>query len=145
MYASAHFRGHWSSGRSKPAVAIQSFSAHSWESRTPSRRCSGEFTRKRPPNDQNACPPNHGSGSWSSRITRRPASASSAVATSPARPPPTTITAASSLTGSLELSCHHLAVPPGMHVDIVCADLRLQELLAVYAERDAVRAPCDDA
>src|SRR5205823_10171232 len=90
-------------------------------------------------------PPSHGSGSWSSRITRRPASASSAVATSPARPPPTTITAASSLTGSLQLSCHHLAVPPGMHVDIVCADLRLQELLAVYAERDAVRAPCDDA
>ena len=96
-YASAHFRGHPSSGRSKPAVAIQSFSASSWESRTPSRRCSAELTRKRPPNDQYACPPNHGSGSCSTRITRRPASASSAVATSPARPAPTTITSASSL------------------------------------------------
>ena len=55
------------------------------------RRCSGLSTNISPPSDHHAWPPRHASGSWSSRITRRPASASSAVATSPASPPPTTI------------------------------------------------------
>src|SRR3954468_18424424 len=58
------------------------------------RRCSGLSTRNRPPKDQNACPPSEASGSWSTRMTRRPASASLAVATRPARPPPTTMTSA---------------------------------------------------
>src|SRR4051794_22019113 len=62
------------------------------------RRCSGESTRNRPPNDQYAWPPSDASGSWSTRITRRPASASSAVATRPARPAPTTMTSASMFT-----------------------------------------------
>src|SRR3954464_2995464 len=55
----------------------------------------------RPPSDQNAWPPKEASGSWSSRITRRPASASSAVATRPASPAPTTMTSASIRGGSL--------------------------------------------
>src|SRR3954447_16793486 len=59
------------------------------------RRCSGLSTNMSPPSDQNAWPPKLASGSWSSRITRRPASASSAVATSPASPAPTTRTSAS--------------------------------------------------
>src|SRR5215211_2589233 len=59
------------------------------------RRCSGLSTNITPPSDQNAWPPRLASGSWSSRITRRPASASSAVATRPASPAPTTITSAS--------------------------------------------------
>src|SRR4051794_28018992 len=59
------------------------------------RRCSGLSTRNRPPKDQNAWPPKEASGSWSSSRTRRPASASSAVATRPASPAPTTITSAS--------------------------------------------------
>ena len=45
-------------------------------------------------------------GSWSSRITRRPASASSAVATRPARPAPTTMTSASDA-GRLPGRCAH--------------------------------------
>src|SRR4051812_14429728 len=59
------------------------------------RRCSGLSTNMSPPSDQNAWPPRLASGSWSSRITRRPASASSAVATRPASPAPTTMTSAS--------------------------------------------------
>ena len=59
------------------------------------RRCSGLSTNISPPSDQNAWPPKLASGSWSSRITRRPASASSAVATRPASPAPTTMTSAS--------------------------------------------------
>src|SRR5689334_16342700 len=62
-----------------------------------SRRCSGLSTRNSPPNDQNAWPPSDASGSWSTSSTRRPASASSAVATRPANPPPTTMTSARSL------------------------------------------------
>src|SRR5829696_1059227 len=58
------------------------------------RRCSGLSTSISPPSDQNAWPPRLPSGSWSSRITRRPASASSAVATRPASPAPTTMTSA---------------------------------------------------
>src|SRR5450631_2177927 len=49
----------------------------------------------KPPSDQNACPPKDTSGSWSSSITRFPASASSALATSPASPAPTTMTSVS--------------------------------------------------
>src|SRR5215213_1211004 len=93
-YASAQRRGQRSSSRSKPAEPIQSCSANSCESRMPSRRCSGEFTRKRPPSDQNACPPSDCSGSWSTTITRRPASATSTAATSPASPAPITMTSA---------------------------------------------------
>src|SRR3954451_15120499 len=59
------------------------------------RRCSGLSTNISPPSDQNAWPPKLASGSWSRRITRRPASASSAVATRPASPAPTTMTSAS--------------------------------------------------
>src|SRR4051794_8546646 len=59
------------------------------------RRCSGLSTNIRPPSDQNAWPPKLASGSWSTTITRRPASASSAVATRPASPAPTTMTSAS--------------------------------------------------
>ena len=61
----------------------------------PIRRCSGVSTRNSPPSDQNAWPPRFCSGSWSTSSTRFPASASSAVATSPARPAPTTMTSAS--------------------------------------------------
>src|SRR3954469_15182417 len=96
-YASAHCRGQWSESRSKPAVPNQSCRASSRESCTRSRRCSGESTRNSPPNDHQAWPPKDASGSCSSRITRLPASASSAVATSPARPAPTTTTSASLL------------------------------------------------
>ena len=48
--------------------------------------------RKSPPKDQKAWPPSEASGSWSTRTTRLPASASSAVATRPASPAPTTTT-----------------------------------------------------
>src|SRR4051794_2893019 len=64
------------------------------------RRCSGLSTRNSPPRDQNAWPPRLCSGSCSTMTTRRPASASSAAATSPARPAPTT-TASASVTGSM--------------------------------------------
>ncbi len=96
-YASAHCRAHLSSSssRSKPAEPSQSCQARSRESLIPSRRCSGESTNIRPPNDQNAWPPSDASGSWSSSNTFLPASASSAVAASPASPAPTTITSAS--------------------------------------------------
>src|SRR6266545_3074872 len=94
-YASAHRRGQWSSSRSNPALPCQSCQARSNESLMPSRRCSGVSTMNSPPSDQNACPPRLCSGSWSSSITLRPASASSAVATRPARPAPTTMTSAS--------------------------------------------------
>ena len=80
----------------KSGAPSQSCKARSWESLIPRRRCSGELTRKRPPKDQNACPPSEASGSCSRRTTRRPASTSSAAATSPARPAPTMITSASS-------------------------------------------------
>ena len=59
------------------------------------RRCSGLSTNISPPSDQNAWPPRELSGSWSTSSTFLPASASSAVATRPARPAPTTITSAS--------------------------------------------------
>src|SRR5215212_7832627 len=65
------------------------------------RRCSGLSTSISPPSDQNAWPPRLPSGSWSSRITRRPASASSAVATRPASPAPTTMASASISGGNL--------------------------------------------
>src|SRR5205807_871981 len=97
-YASAHFLGQRSSSRSNPAVEVQSSSASWCESRTPRRRCSGEFTRNRPPKDQKAWPPSQGPGSCSRSATWRPALASSAVATRPARPAPTTMTSARSLT-----------------------------------------------
>ena len=54
----------------------------------PIRRCSGLSTRKSPPKLQKACPPSDCSPSWSTSTTRLPRSASSAVATSPARPAP---------------------------------------------------------
>src|SRR3954462_9837211 len=60
-----------------------------------SRRCSGLSTSISPPSDQNAWPPKDASGSWSTSTTRRPASASSAVATRPASPAPTTMASAS--------------------------------------------------
>src|SRR6516162_7376772 len=69
--------------RSKYALPVQSCQANSRESLTPIRRCSGESTRNRPPNDQKAWPPRFDSASWSSSSTRRPALASSAVAASP--------------------------------------------------------------
>src|SRR3954451_3902297 len=94
-YASAHLRGQWSSSRSKPAVPSQSCQASSWLSLMRSRRCSGELTKNKPPKLQNAWPPSDCSPSWSSSSTLRPASASSAAATSPARPAPTTMTSAS--------------------------------------------------
>src|SRR5438045_8842943 len=75
----------------------------------PSRRCSGELTRKRPPNDQNAWPPRLCSPSWSSRMTRLPASAISVAATRPANPPPTTITSASAIPPSPSLVAWHEA------------------------------------
>src|SRR3954471_8851400 len=68
------------------------------------RRCSGLSTNISPPSDQNACPPKLASGSWSSRITRRPASASSAVATRPASPAPTTTASASIRLDAQDLS-----------------------------------------
>ena len=88
-------RGQRSSSRSNWALPIQSCSASSWESLIPIRRCSGLSTRKSPPRLQNAWPPRLCSPSWSSSSTVRPASATSAAATSPARPAPTTITSAS--------------------------------------------------
>src|ERR1700691_2241168 len=62
----------------------------------PSRRCSGLSTRNSPPNDQKAWPPRLCSPSWSTTMTRFPASAISVAATRPANPPPTTIASASS-------------------------------------------------
>ena len=61
------------------------------------RRCSGLSTSISPPSDQNAWPPSDASGSWSTTMTLRPASASSAAATSPASPAPTTIASAVSI------------------------------------------------
>src|SRR4051794_4574738 len=108
-YARAHRCGQRSAGRSpsrrsKPAVPSQSCQASAAPSRMPIRRCSGESTRKSPPNDQKAWPPRLASLSWSTRTTRRPASASSAVAARPARPAPTTIASASNglLRGALD-------------------------------------------
>src|SRR3954452_2897218 len=60
-----------------------------------SRRCSGLSTSISPPSDQNAWPPSEASGSWSTRMTLRPASASSAVATRPASPAPMTMASVS--------------------------------------------------
>src|SRR4051812_24360647 len=65
------------------------------------RRCSGVSTRNSPPNDQKACPPSDASGSWSTRISRRPASTISHAATRPARPPPTTMTSVSLMQASV--------------------------------------------
>src|SRR5690349_9353360 len=61
----------------------------------PARRCSGLSTKNRPASDQKACPPRLLRFSWSTTRTRRPALASSWVATSPARPEPTTMTSGS--------------------------------------------------
>ena len=61
----------------------------------PIRRCSGLSTRNSPPKLHHAWPPRLASDSWSRSTTERPASASSHVATSPARPAPTTTTSAS--------------------------------------------------
>src|SRR6266849_1066426 len=80
----------------------------------PIRRCSGVPTRNRPPNDQNAWPPRFDSGSWSSRSTRRPALASSAVAVSPASPAPITI-ASASIVSSNQVSVYPLGQPLGYH------------------------------
>ncbi len=87
-----------SSVRSKAALPRQSFQARSKESLTPRRRCSGESTRKRPPKDQNACPPRLAAFSWSTRATLRPRLVSSWAATRPASPAPTTMTSASMAT-----------------------------------------------
>src|SRR5215216_8032219 len=65
------------------------------------RRCSGLSTNINPPSDHHAWPPKLASGSWSSRITRRPASASSAAATRPESPAPATMTSASIRGGRL--------------------------------------------
>ena len=73
-------------GRSKPAVPSQSCHASSRESLIRIRRCSGLSTMKSPPRDQNACPPSEASGSCSTRITRLPASTSSAVGHEPGQP-----------------------------------------------------------
>src|SRR6476469_2664482 len=101
-YASAHLRGQKSSSRSNWAEPIQSCVASSRLSLMPIRRCSGLSTRKRPPKLQKAWPPRDCSPSWSTSTTRLPRSASSAVATSPARPAPTTTTSA-----SMVRACHH--------------------------------------
>src|SRR3954467_6356214 len=102
-YASAHSRGQWSDARSKPAVPNQSCRASSRESCTRSRRCSGESMRNRPPKLHQAWPPRDASGSCSRRMTRLPASASSAVATRPASPAPTTTTSVSLLLDALSV------------------------------------------
>src|SRR4051794_38115254 len=60
-----------------------------------SRRCWGLSTSISPPSDQNAWPPNEASGSWSRRMTLRPAPASSTVATRPASPAPMTMASVS--------------------------------------------------
>ena len=78
-------------GRSRPCPASPARPARR-ESCTPMRRCSGESTRNSPPNDQNAWPPRLAARSWSTSTTRLPAATSSAVATRPARPAPTTMT-----------------------------------------------------
>src|SRR5262249_21975482 len=62
---------------------------------TPRRRCSGELTKNRPPNDQYAWPPRFAAFSCSTSATFFPALVSSWAATSPARPAPTTIASAS--------------------------------------------------
>ena len=80
-------------GRRSRRSPNQSASASSAESLTPRRRCSGESTRNSPPNDQNACPPRLAARlRRRAAMTRRPAATSSAVATRPARPAPTTTT-----------------------------------------------------
>src|SRR6185312_11155146 len=58
------------------------------------KRCSAELMRNSPPNDHQAWPPKFTGGSCSMMSTRLPASTSSAAATSPARPAPTTIASA---------------------------------------------------
>src|SRR5215207_3570417 len=70
----------------------------------PSLRCSGLLTKKRPPKDQNACPPRLAAFSWSTIRTRRPWSASSQAATRPARPAPTTMTSASAMAANVAVS-----------------------------------------
>src|SRR3954454_7294875 len=85
----------WSARRSNWALPSQSFQASSIESLTPSRRCSGELTKNRPPKDQNACPPRSAGPCWSTSATVLPAATSSCAATSPAMPAPTTSTSAS--------------------------------------------------
>ena len=69
----------------------QSCRASSTESLMPIRRCSGLSTRNSPPKDQNAWPPRFCSRLLVDEHDPRPASTSSAVATSPASPAPTTI------------------------------------------------------
>ena len=96
-YASAHLRGQWSSGRSNPAVPIQSCSASSQrvvDAAAAAARASS--TKNSPPNDQNAWPPSE-LRLLVDQDHARPASASSAVAARPASPAPTTITSASGI------------------------------------------------
>src|SRR4051794_7821869 len=92
-YCSAQRRGHSSSG-SKSAIRIQSSSASSTESGIFERRCSGVSTMNMPPNASRASPPTSSGLQRSISRTSRPCSSSSSVATSPAIPPPTTITSA---------------------------------------------------
>ena len=99
-------RAQSSSSRSKPAVLAQSRRASSSESLTPSRRCSGESTRKIPPKLQWACPPRFASDSWSSSSTRAPAAVASVAATSPARPAPTTMTSKCCECGVFDMDPH---------------------------------------
>src|SRR5690606_36623296 len=91
------------------------------ESWIPMRRCSGESTRKSPPKDHQAWPPRLCSPSWSTRTTRLPAWTSSAVATSPARPAPTTTTSA-----SMPRLCQRLGTDLGLLVPLL-HDLALGE------------------
>src|SRR4051812_20960667 len=93
------------------------------------RRCSGLSTNISPPSDQNACPPKLASGSWSSRMTRRPASASSAVAARPASPAPTTMTSA-----SIRLDAEDLRERGAAHVELALVRLaRAHEALDLEA------------
>lgn len=98
--ARPHRCAHSSSGsgpdrRSHCADPCQSCQASSKESFTPRRRCIGVSTRKRPPSDQNACPPRLAGFSCSTMATRLPARTNSLLATRPARPPPMMMTSAS--------------------------------------------------
>src|SRR3954469_25858933 len=87
------------------------------------RRCSGLFTSMSPPSDQNAWPPKEASGSWSTRITRRPASASSAVATRPASPAPATMTSASIRGGGLLFHAQDLRERGAPHLELALVRL----------------------
>ena len=75
-----------------PARAQPVLQASSWESLMPHPALLGGVDEEQPAErPERLAAEATASGSWSSSSTRRPASASSAVATSPARPAPTTI------------------------------------------------------